>query len=342
VSGASAKCQEWKKKTMLQVLKKYGNKPVLIRNFGNRVEQENITKEWVQTIIDPDILSVYTGDKFLNPTKQEFIEKFISDTPRFNLLEGLNPPDNNPHLFSVPSMFQNNWYSGQPHPLVSMVCSTQLSYTKQHTDPAGSGAWMLLLCGEKRWTLIHPNYRSAIYSPLTRIWWDPNAPHDETKSKLPFCENVPSSSIIQRSGDLIWVPPGWPHRVLTITRAIGIGAFYLHPILGVESVQSFIGDASYHLPDAYLGHPNLIELEKDEEKRKNIKNGQSIIDFSVEGREPYFIEILNKNWIRNKEIMNKYHEEIIETEKHLKNWKKHQTREAHIYPEDAVAKYTIY
>jgi hypothetical protein len=130
-------------------------------------------------------------------------------------------------------------------------------------DGGGSGAWMYLLSGgnylpfflrssavvndkfflsffitiEKRWTLYEPKYLSALYSVRTRLYFDPEAPHDDTIRLLPFASQIPSSTVFMKGGDLIWVPPGWAHRVLTTQKCMGIGAFYVHPAIAVESVK---------------------------------------------------------------------------------------------------------
>jgi hypothetical protein len=90
---------------------------------------------------------------------------------------------------------------------------------------------------EKRWTLYEPKYLSALYSVRTRLYFDPEAPHDDTIRLLPFASQIPSSTVFMKGGDLIWVPPGWAHRVLTTQKCMGIGAFYVHPAIAVESVK---------------------------------------------------------------------------------------------------------
>lgn len=85
--------------------------------------------------------------------------------------------------------------------------------------------------------MYEPKYFSALYSPRTRIYYDPDAPHEDTYRLLPFGSQIPSSTVFMRGGDLIWSPPGWIHRVLTTKKSMGMGAFYLHPVIAVESVE---------------------------------------------------------------------------------------------------------
>jgi len=313
---------------------------VIIRGFPT-VE---VTEELVNSLILAPKISVYSGDDFLDLTKEQFVNFFLTDTPCRNLLEGENPPPHMTELMKAPNMFCENYYAGLPVPynLGTMIMSTRLSYTKQHTDPAGSGAWMLLVAGEKRWTVVPPEYRSAIYSPITRLWYDAEAPHQETIDTLPFCKQVPSFEGFQRAGDCIWVPPAWSHRVLTLKRAIGCGAFYLHPALAVQSASSFIGDAGYHLPDSYLQHPNLKELDAD---GTGLPKNQSEVDYSVQGKSYHFERVVNQNWLPHiqKEGDKLWHvrEEILAGKAIVDNWIKHQNRWAHRYPEDARAVHTL-
>jgi len=265
----------------------------------------------------------------------------MADHPKRNLLEGVSPPVNPPaDVFPIPTMFADNFFSGVPTPdlLISMVLTTQRSYTKTHIDTAGSGAWMYLMAGEKRWTLYEPKFRSALYSPRTRIYWDPDAPHAQTKEELPFSEDVPCSTVFQQAGDLIWVPPGWAHRVLTTKRAIGYGSFYVAPSIVLMSVESFLSGASYGLPDAYLGHPNMVAVKKEngvEEEQVD----QSIVDYTSDKRDYHYATILKTVYlpaIKEGGSMVHHKTAIVEAARRMKHWEDNQQRSAYVYPSDAL------
>jgi len=162
----------------------------------------------------------------------------------------------------------------------------------------------------------------------------------KTMENLPFCKQAPTFEGIHRAGDLLWVPPGWSHRVLTVKKAIGVGAFYLHPALAIESARSFIGDASYHLPDSYLQHPNLKQLDSD----GNLPKNQSEIDYTVNGKKYHFENILHRIWLPHitDEAGKLWHlrNVILGGKAVLDNWDSHQNRWAHRYPENARATHT--
>jgi len=316
---------------------KHPNQPVLIRGFGKAIT--NVTEEFVRSLIPLHVLEIYTGDEFIYLSRDEFIQVFLQDKPKRNLLDGSNPPkDGDPEIFPKPTMFMDNYYSGLPvpDPLASVILSTRLSYTKTHIDSSGTGAWMYLIAGEKRWTLYEPRFRSVIYSPRTKIYWDPEAPHAETKEELPFCEEVPCSTVYQKGGDLIWVPPGWAHRVLTTQRAIGYGAFYVSPSIVLQSVESFLSGASYHLPDAYLGHPNMVALKKEHGV------DESPVEYSSEKREYHYASILRNCFlpkIGEQGSMRQHKDAVTEAARRVRVWHETQARGAYIYPEDAADVY---
>lgn len=95
------------------------------------------------------------------------------------------------------------------------------SGTGLHVDPAGTHAWVALVQGCKRWVLFPPNVdRKAIgmledHQIAASIWyrkWYSNA-----------IQQFPSAvEYLQRPGETVYVPAGWPHIVVNLELSVAI------------------------------------------------------------------------------------------------------------------------
>ena len=171
---------------------------------------------------------------------------------------------------------------------------------------------------------------------------------------LPFAPQIPSSTVFMKGGDLIWVPPGWAHRVLTIRKSMGIGAFYVHPAIAVESVElsrlfspdcnlrflkieSCLNAIAYGLADAYVKHSNIVALHKQCDPNYEAPE-QNSTDLRVANQDHHYLLILRNIFLPNigKEgAFAKFRDTVTEAARRVQVWEKHQNRGAHIYPEDA-------
>jgi hypothetical protein len=70
--------------------------------YGKPVE---LTEEFIRNCITEDMINIYTGDEFLDVTKDELVESFMADKPKQGLLEGIALPSNaSPEFFPIPNV----------------------------------------------------------------------------------------------------------------------------------------------------------------------------------------------------------------------------------------------
>ena len=128
-----------------------------------------------------------------------------------------HPVDKTPlhNHIRVPGCFQSNWLPPNCNEFgispLSLTVSPAGNFTPMHVDGYGMQGWMLLLHGCKHWRFIAPEH--------ARLRMDPSSaelPSDEPSA----WEGVPRFETIARRGDLVFIPPGWAHQVLTIEPSV--------------------------------------------------------------------------------------------------------------------------
>eukprot|EP00977_Amphora_coffeiformis_P029060 scaffold38441_cov214-Amphora_coffeaeformis.AAC.2 len=102
------------------------------------------------------------------------------------------------------------------------------SGTGLHIDPVGTHAWVTLIQGVKRWVLFPPGVdRSAIgmQSPQipSAIWFRDH--YHSAIAKYPH----EAIHVVQRPGQTVYVPAGWPHIVLNLEASVAITENYATP-----------------------------------------------------------------------------------------------------------------
>jgi histone arginine demethylase JMJD6 len=94
------------------------------------------------------------------------------------------------------------------------------SGTGLHIDPAGTHAWVTLVEGCKRWVLFPYGTDPAMIhmqDPAipSAIWF-----RDYYDKIMPYHPHA--IEILQRPGETVYVPAGWPHLVLNLERSVAI------------------------------------------------------------------------------------------------------------------------
>jgi hypothetical protein len=139
-------------------------------------------------------------------------------------------------LYDIPIQFQHDMFShlGSMRPSHRwLVMGPARCGAPWHIDPIGTSAWNGLLCGRKRWAMYPPGHTppgvmvhggdiyAGVQSPPSASW---------------YCEVYPNLlphqrplEIMQRPGDIIFVPAGWWHLVLNLDDTIAFTQNFVSP-----------------------------------------------------------------------------------------------------------------
>ena len=138
------------------------------------------------------------------------------------------------------------------------------SGTGLHIDPAGTHAWVTLVEGCKRWILFPPDTpRDSIFmqSPQipSSIWF-----HYHYDTVMSSSAAVGAIEVIQRPGETVYVPAGWPHLVLNLELSVAITHNYASQYPSMQSLMDAIQNEEpemlsrltkaiqEHRPDLYM------------------------------------------------------------------------------------------
>ena len=139
-------------------------------------------------------------------------------------------------LYDIPVQFPHDMFShlGSMRPSHRwLVMGPARCGAPWHVDPIGTSAWNGLVCGRKRWAMYPPGHvppgvmvyggdiYAGVHSPPSASWYcevyPKLLPHER-----PF-------EIMQRPGDIIFVPAGWWHLVLNLDDTIAFTQNYVSP-----------------------------------------------------------------------------------------------------------------
>jgi len=89
-----------------------------------------------------------------------------------------------------------------------------------HQDAYATHAWSAQIQGSKRWVFFAPDQGSYLYDLHGRSQLDPEAPD---YARFPrFRHTRPSYQVIQRPGDIVFVPSRWWHQVTSLEPSISL------------------------------------------------------------------------------------------------------------------------
>lgn len=111
--------------TIDEFLDLYSDFPVIIHKFRDPLQ--NLSHDSLMRLVPVPELNVYTGDNWLDVPPEQFIQWYLEDVPRLNLLEGITPPPQDAlwtDALEVPKFFSTSWYTGVEgaHPISSGSC----------------------------------------------------------------------------------------------------------------------------------------------------------------------------------------------------------------------------
>jgi hypothetical protein len=94
--------------------------------------------------------------------------------------------------------------------------------TPLHHDIWKTHSWLAQLVGRKRWILFSPDEKKFLYDYNVQ-------PHNPDLKKFPLFLNTKPLECIIGPGDLIFVPSGWAHEVISLDATISITHNYMAP-----------------------------------------------------------------------------------------------------------------
>ncbi|GAB5368978.1 hypothetical protein AAMO2058_001365400 [Amorphochlora amoebiformis] len=146
------------------------------------------------------------------------------------------------HEYKLPQLFNDdlyNYYHLRP-PWRWILLAPQRSGTGVHLDPLLTSAWLALFSGRKRWVFFPPNTDPGqIGGPITANGGSGEGNRSAVES-IDFFTNVYPKlirdgwresgrmlEVLQRPGEIVYVPPQWWHVVLNLDDTAAITHNYL-------------------------------------------------------------------------------------------------------------------
>ncbi|KAI8982978.1 hypothetical protein BDB01DRAFT_136611 [Pilobolus umbonatus] len=136
--------------------------------------------------------------------------------------------------YHIPRYFAEDFFKltgNRRPPYKWLVMGGGRSGTGIHIDPLGTSAWNSLLKGHKRWCLFPPLTPKELYNPPTKpydkegiSWFDQVFPKMKVKdaSGKTLGERLGMLEVLQKPGETIFVPGGWPHVVINLDFTIAV------------------------------------------------------------------------------------------------------------------------
>lgn len=127
------------------------------------------------------------------------------------------------------------------------------SWTPFHADVLRSYSWSANICGCKKWLIYPPGQEKYLTDRLGNLAYDITSDDMNDRYKFPeFDTAVKPLIVIQREGEVIFVPSGWHHQVINLedtisinhnwTNACGISKMWEHLKGELVKVQKSIED----------------------------------------------------------------------------------------------------
>lgn len=123
----------------------------------------------------------------------------------------------------------DNQEESQRPPYRWILMGPSRSGTGLHVDPVGTHAWVTLVEGCKRWILFPPETDRNIihmHDPQipSSIWFQRYYPDvlAQVQENSSRGQIITYAEVLQRPGDTVYVPAGWPHLVLNLDLSVAI------------------------------------------------------------------------------------------------------------------------
>jgi histone arginine demethylase JMJD6 len=240
--------------------------------------------QWRFSDTHGETMSLRTYQKYLNSAEGQ-----LDDAPlavydsQFHLDERADILDE----YTVPTCFGGDLFdlldneARPPHRWI--LIGPPRSGTGLHIDPTGTHAWVTLVQGVKRWVLFPPatcpewiGLSSTPQIPSS-IWF---RDHYDRITAGGSCRDA--IHILQRPGETVYVPAGWPHLVLNLDLSVAITHNFAseHPSIHrlweavrreTNVAESFLYQLRQHRPDL---HARLFDATDCEENAYQSKESR--------------------------------------------------------------------
>jgi hypothetical protein len=107
-----------------------------------------------------------------------------------------------------------------------VVAGMKNTYTRPHVDDGGDSTWSMLLEGQKLWLFARPERKDDFrnyFSDDRVIRW-----YQWTTADKKFLFDNDVQMIVQRPGDMMYVPYGWVHTVKHLSNTLALNGAILH------------------------------------------------------------------------------------------------------------------
>ena len=138
-------------------------------------------------------------------------------------------------------LYQRDVYkaSGDYFVELLVLAGMKTTWTTPHIDPGGDSTWSMLVEGSKVWLFGRPENAAAFITYFTKpIKWK-----QWSKEDRKFMADHRCIMIVQRAGDIIYVPHGWPHLVKHLTDTLAFNSSVLNGWLVADAIGRMDFDA---------------------------------------------------------------------------------------------------
>jgi histone arginine demethylase JMJD6 len=155
--------------------------------------------------------------------------------------------------YTVPNCFSADLFDLLPDdhrpPYRWILIGPARSGTGLHIDPAGTHAWVTLVEGCKRWVLFpYKTDPKSIYMQNPAI---PSAIWFRDYYDKVMSEHLDAVEVLQRPGETVYVPAGWPHLVLNLETSVAITQNYASPEPSMERLWQALSDAEPEMAQVF-------------------------------------------------------------------------------------------
>jgi len=171
----------------------------------------------------------------------EYMNNTTDDSPLYIFDANYGEHPKNKQLledYEIPPPFVDDVFEYVPDkkrpPHRWLVMGPARSGTGIHIDPLGTSAWNALISGYKRWFILPTRVSPSVFKVTSE---DDRDQRDEgvtwfmmsrnrTLRRLPA--DVEPIEVIQKPGEIMYVPSGWWHTVLNLSEAVAVTQNFAH------------------------------------------------------------------------------------------------------------------